>query len=47
MERNHDPLAGIIFLSRDNKRLHDGRFAEYFNLGGKLSSQRVGGCPCT
>ena len=32
MERNHDPLGGIIF---HDKRMHDGRFAEYFNLGRK------------
>lgn len=32
----------LFFHSRDDKRLHDGRFAEYFNPGRKLSSQRVG-----
>jgi hypothetical protein len=42
IERNHDPLVGIYFHSRDNKRVHDGRFVEHFNLGRKLSSQQVG-----
>lgn len=38
---NHDPLVGIYFHSRDNKRVHDGRFVEHFNLGRKLSSEQV------
>jgi hypothetical protein len=33
----------FFFTPGDDKRLHDGRFAEYFNLGRKLSSRRVGG----
>ena len=35
--------SALFFHSQDDKRLHDGRFAEYFNLGRKLSSQQVGG----
>jgi hypothetical protein len=37
----------LFFSPGTTKRLHDGRFAEYFNLGGELLSQRVGGCPYT
>jgi hypothetical protein len=49
IERNHDPLVGIISHSRDNKRVHDGRFAEHFNLGrkGLVSIGGGGGCPYT
>ena len=35
--------SALFFHSQDDKRLHDGRFAEYFNLGRKLSFSTSGG----